>query len=188
MVRCAILLAILLASATSAQEPMPVVQRGLFRAYATLCPGRLLQHPLSHINVAAGAEYMLEDRVGIRADALWYLASQRAEPIVSENSRTLVGASFHFPHGAGDLHTDFQTGIGLCQPFSEQHDGTVQPLRVVPAVSFVVGYNHYVWRYLHFFAEARYVRSRYVVPNEGALLLDEVMIAGGLGWQLSPKR
>ena len=63
-------------------------------------------------------------------------------------------------------------------------EATATPLKVLPNVSLTGGVTYCVWKYMHFFANARYVHAQYAAAPTGVLSLDELVVSAGLGWQL----
>ena len=61
---------------------------------------------------------------------------------------------------------------------------TATPLKVLPNVSLTGGVTYYVWKYMHFFANVRYVHAEYPAGPGGAVPLDELVVTACLGWQV----
>ena len=58
-------------------------------------------------------------------------------------------------------------------------------LKVSPAISVSTGFNFYVWRYIHFMANLKYVHAKHSTEWGTNYALDEFRISFGLGWNVN---
>jgi hypothetical protein len=62
---------------------------------------------------------------------------------------------------------------------------SVSTLRASPAISVAAGFNYYVWRYIHFMANLKYVHAKHPTEWGTNYALDEFRISVGLGWNVN---
>lgn len=165
----------------SAQEDGP--RKGLLLGSGAISPGFMVQRPMTNIYVSGHLEYFLEEAVSIRGRGAWYVDAQQEPALLRENSQLSFGPWFHTGKGRLDLHAGLEPGISFTSLTDAQ-----RPLRVLPTLDAGAGVTWYVWDHFHFFAQVRYHRARYPGLPEGELPLDEVVVAGGLGFQFRVKR
>lgn len=172
-----------------AQEQTPYIGGGLLRGSAAISPGFLLNAPVTNIYVNGKVEYFVEERISFRGEGFWYVDSQQDDSPIARNSQLAFGPFYHWVHGRLDLALGMEAGISLAQP-AIPVIATYDPdlLRVLPNVAACAGLTFAVWDYFHFFLDARYVHARYTGSNAGTIPLDEVIVSGGLGWQLRLKK
>ena len=179
-------LLVVVALPTFAQTQQPFAHRGLLSAAATIAPGWMLDQALTNIYVTGGFHLFLEDHVSLRGLAAWYIDEQQRSPLLDQNSRISFGPYYHFTFGRADVALGFEPGVSFAQlrePAGSDLSGST-PVRVVPNTALGASCTYYVWKYLHFFVEAHYLRSRYAGSSAGTLDLDELQAMAGLGWQV----
>ncbi|HMN05216.1 MAG TPA: hypothetical protein PKD45_05775 [Flavobacteriales bacterium] len=176
--------AMIAASAGAAQDTAYYRGAGLLRASGAISPGFMLDAPVTNIYVNGKLEYFVEDRISFRGEAFWYIDSQQATPLMEQNSQLAFGPFLHFGNGRADLATGFEAGLSLAKPAHPEGQPVTDPLRAIPSISLCAGLTYTIWDYFHFFVDARYVHARYTGAYTGTIRLDEVILGGGLGWQL----
>ena len=188
MVRSAIILlcASLLVARVHAQAEQPFVRAGLLKFTATICPALLLDAGTTNIHAGGSAEYFVEDRISFKGETFWFLDGQQRNAPLQQNSQLSFGPQFHHMNGRLDLSAGFAPGLSLSRPNATM-DAAAPQVRLLPHVSISGGVTFYVWDHMHFFLNARYVHARYASVPEGSVALDELMLYGGLGWQIRVK-
>ena len=58
-------------------------------------------------------------------------------------------------------------------------------MKASPAISVATGFNFYVWRYIHFMANVKYVHAKHATEWGTNYALDEFRISFGLGWNVN---
>lgn len=174
----------ILASMATAQDTAYYRGNGLLRASGAISPGFMLDAPVTNIYVNGKLEYFIEDRISFRGEGFWYIDSQQASSVMDQNSQVNFGPFHHFGQGRADLAIGFEAGLSLAKPTTPKDQPTADPLRPVPSISLCAGLTYTIWDYFHFFVDARYVHARYTGGYTGTIPLDEVILSGGLGWQL----
>jgi hypothetical protein len=176
--------AMVAASAAMAQDTAYYRGAGLLRASGAISPGFMLDAPVTNIYVNGKLEYFLEDRISFRGEGFWYVDSQQDPALMDQNSQITFGPFYHHGQGRADLALGFEAGLSLAKPASLEGWPQADPLRVVPSIALCAGFTYTIWDYFHFFVDARYVHARYTGSSAGTIPLDEVILSGGLGWQL----
>lgn len=161
---------------------------GLLRGSAAISPGLMVHEDASNIYLSGKLEYFIDQRISFRGEGFWYRGSQREQDLLAQNSQIAFGPFYHFAKGRSDLSIGFEPGISLVQPARPVILIVSEPLRAVPNVSLCAGYTFAVWEYFHFFVDARYVHASYPGAIGEPLPLDEVIIGGGLGFQVQVPR
>ncbi len=165
-------------------QAMPLVaqddgtRKGLLLGSGGISPGFMMQRPLTNIYVSGHLEYFLEEAVSFRGRGAWYVDAQQEPALLRENSQISFGPWLHTGKGRLDLHAGLEPGIS----FTSLVDARGR-VHVLPTIDVGAGVTWYVWDYFHFFAQLRYHRARYPGLPDGALPLDELVVAGGLGFQ-----
>lgn len=176
----------LLVARVHAQAEQPFVQAGLLKLTATICPALLLDAGTTNIHLCGATEYFVEDRISFKGETFRYLDGQQKDAPLQQNSQLSFGPQFHHLKGRLDLSAGFAPGLSLSRP-NTTAEVAAPPLKLLPNVSVSGGVTFYVWDYMHFFLNARYVHARYPGMPARPLALDEVMLYGGLGWQFSTR-
>lgn len=158
-------------------------RQGLLLGSGAISPGFMVQQPVTNIYVSGQLAYFLEEAVSIQGRGAWYADAQQEPALLRENSQLSFGPWFHTGSGRLDLHAGLEPGIS----FTSLVDARAR-VRVLPTIHVGAGATWYVWDHFHFFAQVRYHRARYPGLPDGALPLDELVVAGGLGFQLRVRR
>lgn len=177
-----------LAGVTVAQDSTMFRGAGLLRGSAAISPGFSLDRSMTNIYVNGKLEYFTDDRLSFRGESFWYIDSQRKPAFLAQNSQIAAGPFYHWGRGRLDAALGFEAGISFAQPRRPVAAVEYEDLRAVPSISLCAGLTYTVWDYFHFFLDARYVHARYTGSFAGTIPLDEVIISGGLGWQLRLKK
>ncbi|MCC6541091.1 MAG: hypothetical protein IT225_02615 [Flavobacteriales bacterium] len=180
-----------------AQEDIPYTGAGLLRASGGISPGFLLNAGTTNIYLAGKAEYFIENKLSFRGEGFWYVNSQQDPAPLEQNGQLAFGPFLHSIHGRLDLSIGVEAGLSLVHPARTWPVLMIvpnivgpdpAPLRAVPTAAICGGLSYAVWDYLHFFVDVRMLRSRYEGSPVGTLNLDEVIVGGGLGWQLRVRK
>lgn len=182
------LFAISACAVANAQQAEPFVARGLVSGAASIGPGFMVDHPLTNIYVTGDANYFLEDRISLQGSAAWYVGAQQDSTFLKENSRVSFGPVYHFTKGGLDVGLGFLPGVSLTQLEPTGQDLPATPLKLLPNVSLSGSVTYYVWKYMHFFANVRYVHAQYTSAAITPLPLDELVVTAGLGWQVRMRK
>ena len=184
--RACSLIAVGLSLVASAQHTEPFAARGLVSGSASIAPGFMRNAPLTNTYLTGDLNYFLEDRISLCGSGAWFVGGQEQGTILKQNSRLSFGPVYHWTKGGLDVGLGLMPGVSLTQldPMYGGAEATATPLKVLPNVSLTGGVTYYVWKYMHFFANARYAHAQYAAAPTGALSLDELVVSAGLGWQL----
>ena len=174
-------------SACSAQDGSSL-GLGLLRGSAAISPGFMVKEQASNFYLSGKLEYFIDPRISLRGESFWFRGSSDEPALLGQNSQLAFGPFYHFAKGRSDLAFGFEPGVSFVQPARPIALINEEPLRVVPNVSLCVGYTFTVWEYFHFFLDARYVHASYPGAIGGPIPLDEVIIGGGLGFQMHVSR
>ncbi|MBP6390422.1 MAG: hypothetical protein KA175_08230 [Flavobacteriales bacterium] len=167
-----------------AQRAEPFASRGLLTASASIGPGYMLHLPVANIYVTGDVHYFLDDHISLCGAAAWYVDAQEDDAPLKQNSRVSFGPHYHLTRGRADLALGFMPGVSLTQLEPTASETGRTPLKVLPNATFSGKATLYVWKYLHFFVNVGYSHAQYPNASEGPLALNEVLLTGGLGWQL----
>ncbi len=161
---------------------------GLLRGSAAISPGFMVHEQANNFYLSGKLEYFIDARISFRGEGFLFRGDQHEPALLAQNSQLAFGPFYHFAKGRSDLAFGFEPGLSLVQPARPVALDAIEPLRVVPNVSLCAGYTFAVWEYFHFFLDARYVHASYPGAIGEPLPLDELIIGGGLGFQLNTKK
>jgi len=193
MVRAtSLLLCLLLAGSTLAQQRSDsetLARRGLLRAQGTISPAVMLHSGRLNIYLHGDAEYHLRDRISVKGDAYYFLGTQ-GEELLRQHHGIFFGAQYHFPLRNFVPFVGLQPGASYVETREAlsasddayQNDRTSAGM--APLLSIATGFNWYVWRFIHFTGQVRYVHGNHAMTR-GNLPLDELRFAIGLGWNVN---
>ena len=181
-----------------AQDDNTFIKQGLLKATATISPAFMLQQSVENIYINGESEYFIENRISVRGDLYWFLGSQKKPSLLNQNSFIVSGALYHFPKRNLDYFIGFQPGISFVQPniiYVHAGPGTLinwvdipSPSKVCPTISAITGITYYVGDYFNFFLNIRYTKARYFGGGQDVLNLDQLIISGGLGFDIDTKK
>src|ERR1035437_8544222 len=185
-------------SKSFAQNDSDFITAGLLKGTATISPAFMLNHPIENIYINGELEYFTESRISFRGDVYWFLNSQQKPALLNQNSFIVSGALYHFPKNNFDYFIGFQPGVSLVQPnvvYVHAGPGTLinwvdlpDPTKVCPTISAITGITYYVGDYFNFFLNVRYTKARYFGYYNGVLNLDQLIVSGGLGFNIRTKK
>jgi len=185
-------------SKSYAQDSNPFIAQGLLKGTATISPAFMLNHPIENIYINGELEYFTEKNISVRGDSYWFLSSQQKPSLLNQNSFIVAGALYHFPKKNFDYFIGFQPGVSLVQPYVvyvHAGPGTLinwvdipDQTKVCPTISAITGITYYVGDYFNFFLNVRYTKSRYFGYDSGELNLDQLILSGGLGFNIQTKK
>jgi hypothetical protein len=172
-----------------AQNDSTFIRQGLLKGTATISPAFMLQHSVENIYVNGELEYFTEKNISIRGDAYWYLSEQQKPPMLNQNSFIAAGALYHIPKNDFDYFIGFQPAVSLVKPNNNDSLSDFNySLKFCPTITFITGITYYVGDYFNFFLNLRFTKSRYFGYNNSVLNLDQLIISGGLGFNIQTKR
>jgi hypothetical protein len=162
---------------------------------ATISPGYLLSAPQTNIYINGSLEYFPQERVSLRGESFVMVGAQQKPALLDQNSSLMFGGLYHFHKNRFDFFVGLETGVSLTKPRDSVENTFHNPVTVVsarkydykilPLISPVTGVTFYVWNYFNFFLNVHYIKSTYYgYANARNLLLDELRISAGLGFQI----
>jgi outer membrane protein W len=168
-----------------------ILRKGLVRAQATISPGWTLADGMTNIYLQGDMEYYLQDKVSVKGDVSFFLGTQ-GNGYLKHNHSLFFGAQYHFPYKRFDPYIGLHPGVSLVQvsnptmPTPEIDVAIGQSdLKASPAISVGTGFNFYVWRYIHFMANLKYIHAKHPAEWGTNYALDELRISFGLGWNVN---
>lgn len=159
--------------------------RGLISFGATIAPSFHLKNTLRCFHINGYLEYFPSRNISIRGDIYGLLASTSSESAaLVHNHAILFGAYYHFPLKNWDLFAGMEPGVGIvgADYRDNANNWTSGPINAVPYISFMTGTRYYVGNFFNFFAELRYLHSKYFGPT--VVSLDALSISAGLGFNI----
>lgn len=187
-----LLLCLLMAVYTKAQphnDREPIARKGVLRAQGTISPAVMLQSGALNIYLHGDAEYHLSDRISVKGDIYYFLGTQ-GEDLLKQHHGIFFGAQYHFPLGNFVPFVGMQPGASYVEThetvssFDDAEQSKVTSTSVAPLLSFATGFNWYIWKFIHFTGQVRYVHGNHA-RRTGNLPLDELRFSIGLGWNVN---
>ena len=168
-----------------------IIRKGLVRAQMTLSPGWTIADGNTNLYLQGDMEYMLQDQVSLKGDISYFIDTQ-GKGYLKHNHSLFFGMQYHFPYKRFDPYIGLHPGISLVQA-RNPNQGTpevpvaysVSNFKASPAVSVATGFNFYVWRYIHFMANLKYIHAKHPTEWGTNYALDEFRISFGLGWNVN---
>lgn len=197
----AIMVLILISSQTFGQKKNraeltgeDIIRKGLVRAQGTISPGWTIANGTTNLYLQGDLEYYLENRVSLKGDISYFIGSVGSKEM-KQNHSLFFGAQYHFPYKRFDPYVGLHPGASLIQmrnmemPNAELAETiTESQMKIAPAVSVSTGFNYYVWRYIHFMANVKYVHATHTTEWGATTALDEFRISFGLGWNVNLRK
>jgi hypothetical protein len=192
-----ILIMLIATSAMAQRKPRPeltgedIIRKGLLRAQGTISPGWTIADGNTNIYLQGDMEYFLQDKVTLKGDISYFIGSVGSK-LLKHNHSLFFGAQYHMPYKRFDPYIGLHPGISVVQ-MRNPNLGTPEidiavaesNMKVAPAISVSTGFNFYVWRYIHFMANLKYVHTRHATEWGASYALDEFRISFGLGWNVN---
>ncbi len=171
-----------------------IIRKGLFRAQGTISPGWDIADGKTNIYLQGDCEYYASRRVSIKGDIAYFLDTQ-GEGLLKQNHSLFFGAQYHFPVRRFDPYIGFHPGASVIQVEREVFlDGEldfpigISKAKVAPAISMSAGFNYYVWKYVHFLANVKYIHAKHPTEWGTTYAFNEFRIAFGVGWNVNMVR
>lgn len=168
-----------------------ILRKGLLRAQATLSPGWTIADGNTNLYLQGDMEYYLQDKISLKGDVSYFLDTQ-GNGYLKHNHSIFFGAQYHFPYKRFDPYIGFHPGISLVQARNPDRGTPEVPVaypesvfKVSPAISVATGFNFYVWRYIHFMANVKYIHATHPTEWGTNYALDEFRVSFGLGWNVN---
>lgn len=194
MVRIAVILVLLISTNLFAQQKeltgADIIRKGLLRAQGTILPGWTLKDGKTNLYLQGDLEYYLQDKVSLKGDISYFLDTQGSN-YLKHNHSLFFGTQYHFPYKRFDAYLGLHPGISLIQarnPVESNSDlsiPNVSVMKVSPAVAVATGFNFYVWKYIHFMFNLKYVHAKHTAEWGQTYALDEIRVSFGLGWNVN---
>jgi outer membrane protein W len=195
--RISLLLLLVATTAFGQRKPRPeltgedIVRKGLLRAQGTISPGWTIGDGNTNMYLQGDMEYMLQNKVSLKGDVSYFIGSVGSK-LLKHNHSLFFGAQYHMPYKRFDPYIGLHPGVSVIQ-MRNPNLGTPEidvavaesNLKVSPAVSVSTGFNFYVWRYIHFMANLKYVHAIHATEWGTNYGLDEIRISFGLGWNVN---
>ncbi len=168
-----------------------ILRKGLVRAQMTISPGWTIADGNTNLYLQGDMEYFLQDKISLKGDISYFLDTQ-GDGYLKHNHSLFFGAQYHFPYKRFDPYIGFHPGVSLIQAKNptigtdeNPVEYSVSNLKASPAISVATGFNYYVWRYIHFMANVKYVHAKHPTVWGTNYALDEFRISFGLGWNVN---
>jgi len=159
---------------------------GLIKADLTFMQSFMLQQKSDNIFLGGNLEYFADNYFSVRGDCFWYIDNRQNDKIFKQNYIIAFGAIVHLPLGKSDFYAGIQPALSLTQPAVNPEITDKQyPLRLLPSFTVSAGYTLYFSRYCNFFIGVNYLISRYRGTMSASVCMDEIMVTGGLGFQIN---
>jgi hypothetical protein len=178
------------------QEPngADIIRRGLLRAQMTISPGWTIADGNTNLYLQGDMEFYLQDRVSLKGDVSYFIDTQ-GKGNLKHNHSLFFGTQYHFPIKRFDPYIGLHPGISLIQ-MKNDNLGTpevpveysVSNFKASPVISVATGFNFYIWKYLHFMANLKYIHAKHPTEWGTNYGLDEFRISFGLGWNVNTIR
>jgi hypothetical protein len=195
--RISLLLLLVATTAFAQRKPRPeltgedIIRKGLVRAQGTISPGWTIADGNTNLYLQGDLEYFLQDKVSLKGDISYFIGTVGTK-YLKHNHSLFFGAQYHFPYKRFDPYIGLHPGASLVQA-RNPNQGTPEidvlyaesNMKVSPAVSVSTGFNFYVWRYIHFMANLKYVHAKHPAEWGTNYALDEIRISFGLGWNVN---
>lgn len=198
MVRSASLLLLLVSTLAFGQKRnrpeltgQDIIRKGLVRAQGTISPGWTIADGNTNLYLQGDMEYFLQDKVTLKGDISYFIGTV-GDGYLKHNHSLFFGAQYHFPVKRFDPYIGFHPGVSFVQatnPIASTPEIDVtyseSVMKASPAISVATGFNFYVWRYIHFMANVKYVHAKHATEWGTNYALDEFRISFGLGWNVN---
>lgn len=188
----------------NAQEENTFRYKTMLKATATISPGYMLNSPQTNLYIDGDLEYFMEDKVSFRSEVYVMVGTQTKPAILQDNSSLLWGGFYHMHKNRFDFFVGLQTGMNFTKPNDvilgyaitsgpstiTANSTETYNYKVLPVISPMTGITFYVSDYFNFFLNARYVGGAkyFGYTNGSTLMLDEIRISAGLGFQIHVKK
>lgn len=162
---------------------------GLIKADLSFMQSFMLQHKSDNIYLGGNLEYFADNYFSVRGDCFWYIDSRQNDKIFKQNYIIAFGALVHLPLGKSDFYAGIQPALSLTQPAVNPEITDKQyPFRLLPSFTVSAGYTLYFSRCCNFFIGVNYLVSCYRGTKSASISLDEIMVTGGLGFQVGMRK
>ncbi|MGB0918803.1 MAG: hypothetical protein ACPGU4_14510 [Flavobacteriales bacterium] len=168
-----------------------IIRKGLVRAQMTISPGWTIADGNTNLYLQGDMEYFLQDKVTLKGDVSYFIGTV-GDGYLKHNHSLFFGAQYHFPVKRFDPYIGLHPGVSLVQarnPIASTPEIDVayseSVMKASPAISVATGFNFYVWRYIHFMANVKYVHAKHPTEWGTNYALDEFRISFGLGWNVN---
>lgn len=159
------------------------VQKGLIRATATLSPSLGVDKSPNNVYLSGELEGFLNSKHSLRGDVFALVGTLEDIQIFKSNHHLMVGPQWHTGSNRFDAFIGFQSGISATQYYNFTPI-TNNRLGFAPCFSINSGISYYVFDYFHFFANVRYLYTKYSASSFAPIRLDEFIFSAGLGFHI----
>jgi len=160
------------------------VRKGLLVSRLTLAPSYIFSTGQSPFYLHGMSEIYVGNEFSLTGDGYFFIDDLAPnEQSFSQHHSLFFGGSKHYLGKVSDFYFGIQPGLSITEYESEQEK---QVVGVNPLFSIVAGYNIFFSKYMHFFAQARFVagKSNYVVQQS----LSDIRISAGLGFHINTRK
>lgn len=177
------------------QDNKQFIRKSLLRADASIVAGYLFSENISNVHINGGVEYYFDNVISVRGSASTLLGSSglTSDSMGLKDFHSIyLGPVFHIQtKGHFDPYIVVQPGLSYTSSYRKiktsspdisdkiNYDGVLSPLATVG-----LGFNYYFERFVHVFAEGRYVYGRHLSQAPSPISLQELRITFGLGFNL----
>jgi hypothetical protein len=161
----------------------PYVQKGLIRATSTLSPSLGIAYGPNNVYLSGELEGFLNSKHSLRGDVFALVGTLEDTQIFKSNHHLMVGPQWHTGSNRFDAYIGFQSGISATQ-YHNFTQTESHRLGFAPCFSINSGITYYVYDYFHFFANVRYLSTKYSATSFDPRHLDELIFSAGLGFHI----
>lgn len=164
------------------------VQSGLLLGDLTYSPSMMLNREVNNYYLTGSLEYFLEKKVSLKGTTHLFLSTESENFELQNRVISNFGIAYHFNTGNWDNFIGFYPGITNIQPSYLNPQGEAYEWILSPSFAGEVGTRYFVWDYFNFFVRLNYVHSKLSGTSRGALLMDEMLLSAGLGFQIPTRK
>lgn len=190
-----LLLICFLSTASFAQEndDNTYVKPGLFRTFGCFAFDYRFNQNVWDYRLHGFGEYYLQKNFSAIGEVYYYLDSGTDLPIIDKNTSIGSGFAYHWAKNRLDPYV-FVLAIGNLYRTQKRDESTglvvkdeMEFTEVNPGCAFGGGLNLYVWKYLHFFVQARYNHAFSYSPLQ-VQNLDAFSVSYGIGFNFQTRK
>jgi hypothetical protein len=164
-----------IAFSSFAQETAEGERAGLVQFTGSIYPSWMLNHPVANNYVGGQLGIYFNDHYSFRGDAFVYIGAQSNASYINDHLLIQGGFYRHFNHQKWEGFIGFSPGLS-----SIQTNWTNQR-RFQPTLDVAGGVKFHVSNFFYFHAETHFLHMQ---DPWKAQNLDQLMVTGGLGFQL----
>ncbi|PLW95156.1 MAG: hypothetical protein C0592_00695 [Marinilabiliales bacterium] len=128
-------------------------------------------------------EYFPENRISIKGSCNQSLAERNEARTFDNYTGILFGAFYHFGSGISDFAVGLQPGVVLMRPGFELFQVELTN-SITPSMTASTVYTLHFSKHFNFYLSASYNRVLYRGADHGSIDFSNVMLSGGLAYQI----